>query len=143
MREEVDVEPLHAVHDDGPRDGHERHHREGERAPHEDRHGAVLAATSGVRAAQERAHGRGALRVRCGGPARGAGAEGAHQLAPEKSLRRATIARAPMLTSRVMTNSARPVAMRALTPSGFASGKSAAMFAAIVCCCPACRILNE
>jgi hypothetical protein len=58
-------------------------------------------------------------------------------------LRRATIARAAMLTARVMTNSASPVAMSVLTPSGFASGNCSAMFAAIVWCWPACSRANE
>ena len=57
-----------------------------------------------------------------------------HQFAPEKSLRRATLARAAMFTSIVMTNSARPVAIRAETPIELASANFAAMFAAMVCC---------
>src|SRR5690606_17409558 len=70
-------------------------------------------------------------------------AERDHQLAPEKSLRRATMARAMKFTAKVMTNRARPVAIRTLTLSPEASGNWAAMFAAIVWCWPGLRRKNE
>src|SRR4051794_13979091 len=50
----------------------------------------------------------------------------------ENSARRLTIARAKKLTAKVRTNSARPLAMRALTARPLESGKFSAMFAAIV-----------
>ncbi len=57
---------------------------------------------------------------------------GAHQLAPENSLRRLMMARAIMLTARVITNRTRPVAISWLTPRPYASGKLRAMLAAMV-----------
>src|SRR5690554_5447738 len=66
-----------------------------------------------------------------------------HQFAPEKSLRRATMARATKLTTKVITNSASPVAMSTETLSPAASGNWAAMFAAIVWCWPGLSRKNE
>src|SRR5690606_4217490 len=55
-----------------------------------------------------------------------------HQLAPENSLRRSTMARAATLTRNVITKSTRPLAMSALTLLPLASAKLRAMLAAIV-----------
>src|SRR5699024_3186573 len=66
-----------------------------------------------------------------------------HQLAPENSARRAMIARAAMLTSRVITNRASPVAISTFTDRPLDSGNLAAMLAAIVWCWPGWRRKNE
>src|SRR5690606_17199020 len=62
----------------------------------------------------------------------GFGAAGAHQFAPENSLRRPMIQRATMLTTRVMANRMSPVAISRLMFSPNASGNRRAMFAAMV-----------
>src|SRR5690606_20632034 len=113
-------QPQPAGHDD-PHERDERDHRERKGCRDEDLREEVRAAPARVDLEQL----------------------GVHPLAPEKSLRRATIARATKFTAKVMTKSASPVAIRTLTLRPEASGNCAAMFAAMVWCWPGCRRKKE